>query len=256
LARPAVAARILDRGNAALGEGLGLLDLLRARFRVVPPEEGERSDGPELTAHEWDEHSASYEVGVGSLPGASVAVRDGDRAREGAGRAGCRRAGGLVRGHAACDDRRRAVGPLDDHHCRGETGDLHRRVEDAVHQLLEIDRAPELTEQAIPATLALCAVESVGELDGELVHLDAHLAPRLHESRALVGAGGGVTTAGDDDDAGNEGERQRTRYDYGCSHPPSSPPPSLARRSPIEGRPPIGVPRRTVLRKLDAATRP
>ena len=46
-----------------------------------------------------------------------------------------------------------------DHHRGVDAGYLHRGVEDAVHELLEVDRAAELAEEPVPAALLLRPLE-------------------------------------------------------------------------------------------------
>ena len=165
LARLAVPARVLDRGHRALGEALGLLDLVRARLVVgSAPEERERPDRAELAAHQRDEGAAADERRVGGVAVTAVAVADGDRPGEGARDARGRRPRGLLRRHAARHDGGRAVLALDDHHRRVERRDLHRRVEDAIHELLEVDRAAELAEEPVAPALPLGAVERLREV--------------------------------------------------------------------------------------------
>ena len=91
------------------------------------------------------------------------------------------RARGLVGRHAARDDRGCPVLSLDDHHRRLDAGDLQRGVEDAVHELLEVDRASELAEQPVSPALQLRPLECAGELSGQLVHLAPHLVDRADE---------------------------------------------------------------------------
>ena len=76
---------------------------------------------------------------------------------------------------------------FDDHHRGVDAGELHGRVEDAVHDLLEIDGAAELAEQPISASLPLGTVERLGEIVRELVHLAPHLVDGTHQLRALRG---------------------------------------------------------------------
>ena len=95
---------------------------------------------------------------------APVAVAHGDRPRERPGDAGCRRSRRLLGGHAARDYGWCAVLALDDHHRRVDAVDLHRGVEDAIHQLLEVDRAAELPEQPVPAALLLGPLERLREV--------------------------------------------------------------------------------------------
>ena len=90
--------------------------------------------------------------------------------------------------HAARDDGRGPVLSLDDHHRRVEARDLHRGVDHAIHQLLEVDRASELAEESVAAALLLGALERVGQLAGELVHLAAHLVDRADELLVLRAA--------------------------------------------------------------------
>ena len=54
-------------------------------------------------------------------------------------------------------------------------------VQYAIHELLEVDRAPELAEEPVSAALLLGALERAGELAGELVHLAPHLVDCAHE---------------------------------------------------------------------------
>ena len=71
--------------------------------------------------------------------------------------------------------------PLDRHHGCVDTGDLHCRVEHAIHDLRQVDRAAELSEEPIPACLALRSVERLGQILRELVHLEPHLVHRANE---------------------------------------------------------------------------
>ena len=95
--------------------------------------------------------------------------------------------GRLLRAHSAGCDRRRSALALDDHHRRVDSRELHRSVENAVHHLLEVDRATELAKEAIPARLALRAVERLREIVRQLVHLVSHLVDGTHELRAFRG---------------------------------------------------------------------
>ena len=152
-----------------------------ARARRPAPEERERADRPELPPHQRHERPAADEVGVGALAVAAVAVAHGDRSRQRPGDAGRRRSGRLLCGHAARDHRWRAVLALDDHHRRVDAVDLHRGVEDAIHQLLEVDRVADLAEEAVPATLLLRPLERAGKPAGEFVHLAPHLVDGADE---------------------------------------------------------------------------
>ncbi len=190
---------------------LGLLDVLREWLVVArAPEERERSDGAQLAPDERDEHAAGDQLGVRWLAVSAVAVRHGDRPGERARDSRGRRLGGLLRSHSAGRNGGRGAMPFDDHHRGVESGDLHRGVQDAVHQLLEVDRAAELAEEPVAPILPLRSLQRLREVVGELVHLQAHLVDRAHE--ALVRLRSGRRGASYHD------ERQRRRYDHEGRH--------------------------------------
>ena len=109
--------------------------------------------------------------------------------------------------HAARDDGGGAVLALDDHHRRVEARDLHRGVEHAIHELLEVDRASELAEEPVPAALLLGALERARELAGRA--RPSCSASRRPRGRApALGSRGRLPTAQDDrndDGRGHEG---------------------------------------------------
>ena len=186
LPRLAVPARVLDRGHRALGQALGLLDLVRVRLVVaLPPEERKRPDRPELATDERNEDAAANERVVGDVLVTAVPVGDGDRPGEGARDARGRRLRRLLRRHPARRDGGRAALALDDHHRGVDSHELHRGVEDAVDDLLEVDRPTELAEEPVSARLALGAVERLREVVRHRVHLRAHLVDGTHELGAL-----------------------------------------------------------------------
>ena len=95
-------------------------------------------------------------------------------------------------------------------------GDLQRGVEDAVHELLEVDRASELAEQAVSPALQLRTLECAGELSGQLVHLAPHLVDRADELLVRRSACRPPTTHDDADEhsrgrdgRGNDHDRHR-----------------------------------------------
>ena len=89
LPRLAVPTRVLDRGDGALGEVFGLLDVLLGRLGIrLPPEKRERADRAELPAHERDENTAPDEVGARGFTLVPVAVADRDRPGQGTGHFG------------------------------------------------------------------------------------------------------------------------------------------------------------------------
>ena len=89
--------------------------------------------------------------------------------------------------HATGRDGRRAGLAFDAHHRCVDPRDLHRGIEDAVHDLREVDRAAELAEEPVPPRFALRPVERLGEILCQLVHLEPHLVDRSHERRVRLG---------------------------------------------------------------------
>src|SRR5438034_9405566 len=119
LPRLAVPTRVLDRGDGALGEVFGLLDVLLGRLGIrLPPEKRERADRAELPAHERDENTAPDEVGARGFTLVPVAVADRDRPRQSTGHSRGRWLGRLLRGHPAGRGCGVASLSLDDHHRR------------------------------------------------------------------------------------------------------------------------------------------
>ena len=92
-----------------------------------------------------------------------------------------RRPRGLLWGHPTGDDGGGARVALDNHHGRVERRNLHRRVEHAVHELLEVDRDAELTEEPVALAFSLGPVERLGEVACEIVHLVPHLVDSANE---------------------------------------------------------------------------
>jgi hypothetical protein len=105
----------------------------------------------------------------------------------------------LLWSHSTTRDRRRTGRFVEDDHRGVETGHLERGVEHAVEQLVELDRAAELAEKAIPTALALGSVECIGEVATEIVHSRPHVVDRDHEPVVPRIAGASGTTRSDDD---------------------------------------------------------
>ena len=183
---------VLDRGAGTLRELLELLDRVVAELRLVPGEDGEvplhvrlGDQGHRNCEPRPDQVAVLRDLAV------VVSVADPDRAGPAAvRRPGDRLALGLFLGQPERRDQRRAGGVPDPDEGGVGIRRVGGRLERPGEHLVEVDRAPEVAEDAVPAQLALRLLPGAGELLRQLVDPGVQVVDELGHpgGRALRGA--------------------------------------------------------------------
>ncbi len=89
--------------------------------------------------------------------------------------------GRLLGSHPARRHRRLPAGLVERDHRGVEARHLERRVEDAVEELLELDRASEVAQEPVAPALSLRPLQRLRQVAPEVVHPRAHLVDRLNQ---------------------------------------------------------------------------
>ncbi len=105
----------------------------------------------------------------------------------------------------------------DRHERRVCSRDRTCRLERAGQNLVQVDRAAELAEEAIPSTFLLRALQRLGELAHHALHPRVHVGDDLHQPLVLRRAIRAAERPDDDDDH-DEGSEGSAPSDKGSCH--------------------------------------